>query len=217
MFQFNVNYGCGEERANYITHGVGLLLSIVGLCFLILHGTDTASTWNMVCCIVYGSTLILLYGSSTLYHFVKVGKLKFVLKRIDHLSIYLLIAGTYTPFTLINLRNSWGWHIFFTVWGFALAGFILKIFFFGKYPKISVLLYLVMGWIILIAIEPLFMNISIGGFVWLVVGGLTYSFGVFFFIFDEKPYYHAVWHGFVVCGSVCHYLAILMYVLPYVQ
>lgn len=203
-----------EEKANYLSHGFGFLMSIIGFFFLIVYAKSTGSTLNLVCCTIYGVSLILLFGASSVYHYISNKKLKRFFRRIDHLSIYLLIAGTYTPFTLINMRENWGWHLFFTVWILTLFGFILKIFFLGKFERLSVTLYLLMGWLVIVAVKPLFGSIDLYGFIWLFTGGVIYTFGVVFFVLDRKPYFHAIWHGFVLGGSFCHYIAIFYYVLP---
>ncbi len=203
-----------EEKANFLSHGFGLLLSLLGLFFLIINAISIGSGWNLICCVTYGFTLVLLFASSSVYHYLTSKKWKLFFNRIDHMCIYLLIAGSYTPFALINMRDNFGWPLFYAIWSLAICGFILKIFFFGKFERFSIILYLVMGWLVVFAVKPLFNSIELGGFLWLMIGGVAYTSGVFFFVMDRKPYYHAIWHVFVLCGSFCHYISILFYVLP---
>ena len=203
-----------EEKANFVSHALGFLISVVGFFFLIVYAKSTGSIWNLACCTIYGISLIVLFGSSSIYHYITNRKLKRFFRRIDHLSIYLLIAGSYTPFTLINMRENWGWHLFITVWVLTFCGFILKIFFLDKYERFSVILYMLMGWLVIVAVKPLFSSIDLNGFLWLFGGGVVYSLGVVFFVLDRKPYFHAIWHIFVIGGSFCHFMAIFFYVLP---
>ena len=163
---------------------------------------------------MYGVTLVLLYAASTLYHGVRSRGLKRVLKVVDHSSIYLLIAGTYTPFTLINLRGRWGWTLFGLVWGLSLLGILFKIFFVDHFKIVSTTVYLAMGWVVVIALKPLLSLVPSGGILWLLAGGLSYTIGVGFYAWRKLPYNHAVWHVFVLAGSICHYFAVLFYVLP---
>ena len=206
-----------EEIANSVTHGIGLLLSIIGLVVLVvlakkIHG----GAWRIVSFSIYGSSLVILYAASTLYHSFSFssGRINYIFKIIDHSAIYLLIAGTYTPFTLVSLRGAWGWTFFGTIWGLALAGIMFKVFFVKRFLILSTVTYLTMGWLAVIAAYPILKNIPLGGIVWLVMGGLLYSVGVIFHFFDKLPFHHAIWHLFVLGGSVCHYFAILFYVLP---
>jgi len=203
-----------EEKANFLTHYFGFLMAVIGFFFLIVYAKSTGSYLNLACCTIYGVSLLTLFGASSIYHYMSNKKWKRFFRRIDHLSIYLLIAGSYTPFTLINMKNNWGWHLFLTVWILTLVGFVMKIFFFGKYERFSVILYLLMGWLVIVAVKPLFSSIEISGFIWLFAGGIVYSLGVIFFVMDKKPYFHAIWHFFVLGGSFCHYIAIFFYVLP---
>lgn len=208
-------YSCGEEIANSITHGFGSLLSIGGLAVLVGFASVHGNAWHITACSIFGTTLIFSYLSSTLYHSIPVPAAKRVLKVIDHSAIYLLIAGTYTPFTLISLRGPWGWSLFGTIWGLALLGVILKTTMLGKISGISTAIYLAMGWIVVIAIKPMWSAVESGGLLLLLIGGLAYSGGVVFYIWDRLPYNHAIWHLFVLAGSLCHFFAILLYVIPF--
>jgi len=165
-------------------------------------------------CSVYGTTLVLLYTASTLYHSFRSPRLKHIFKIIDHCSIYLLIAGTYTPFTLVMMRGGWGWSLFGIVWMLAFLGTLFKIFFVNRFKIASTVVYVMMGWLVIIAIKPVLTIIPLGCFLWLLAGGLCYTVGVLFFAWDRIPFNHAIWHVFVVAGSICHFVAVLFYVLP---
>lgn len=204
-----------EEFANAVTHSVGLLLSIAGAIALIAVSMRHGTAWHVVSCAVYGATLVLLYLSSTLYHAISVPRLRPTLRLFDHSAVYLLIAGTYTPFTLVNLRGGWGWTLFSVVWGLALAGIIFKYFALDRFPVFSTIIYVLMGWLLIIGIKPVLTLVPLHGFVWLLAGGLFYTTGVFFFASKRIPYGHAIWHVFALCGSVCHYWAVFFYVLPH--
>ena len=208
------NYITLEEIANTITHGIGLLLSIAGfvvlLVFAILHGTAS----HIIACSVYGATLICLYTASTLYHAVISPRLKRALKVFDHSAIYLLIAGTYTPFLLLNLRGAWGWSLFGVIWGLAFAGIIFKFWFVDHFPFVSTAIYLAMGWLVIVAAKPVLAHVPTTILLWLLAGGLLYSSGVVFYAWKRFPYNHAIWHLFVMAGSACHYVAILHSVFP---
>jgi hemolysin III len=173
-----------------------------------------ASAWHIVACSVYGSTLVCLYASSTLYHAARSSRWKRIFRIIDHSSIYLLIAGTYTPFTLVNLRGAWGWSLFGVVWGLTIAGILFKVWFVDHFPIASTVVYLLMGWLAVVAVKPLVAVVPLGGLLWILVGGLLYTAGVAFFSWQKLPYHHAIWHIFVLGGSVCHYFAVLLYVIP---
>lgn len=207
-------YSYTEEIANSITHGFGMLLSIGGLAVLVGFASVHGNAWHITTCSIFGVTLILSYASSTLYHSIPIPEAKRVLKVIDHAAIYLLIAGTYTPFTLVSLRGPWGWSLFGTIWGLAVLGIILKTTMLGKISGISTAIYLAMGWIVVIAIKPMLSSVEVGGLVLLLLGGLAYSIGVIFYAWKRLPYNHAIWHLFVLAGSLCHYFAILFYVIP---
>lgn len=207
-------YSCAEEIANSITHGFGVLLSIGGLAVLVGFASVYGNAWHITACSIFGVTLILSYASSTLYHSIPQPQAKRILKVIDHAAIYLLIAGTYTPFALVNLRGPWGWSLFGTIWGLAIVGVILKTTMLGKISGISTAIYLVMGWIVVIAIKPMLGAVEVGGLVLLLLGGLAYTAGVVFYAWKTLPYNHAIWHLFVMAGSICHFFSILFYVIP---
>jgi hemolysin III len=208
-------YSFKEEIAHAVTHGIGVLMSIVGLATLIVHSSKYGDVWHIVSSAIYGSTMITLYGSSTLYHSVTIPDVKRVLRRLDHAAIFLLIAGTYTPFTLVNLRGGWGWTLFGMVWSIATAGIIMELIVRQRYKGISIALYLGLGWLVMIAIEPMMANVAPGGLLLLLAGGLCYSFGVIFYLWKTLVYHHAVWHLFVLAGSACHFFAVFLYVLPH--
>jgi hemolysin III len=203
-----------EEIANSVTHGLGLILSIIGLVMLVMVAQLRGNTWHIISCSVYGTTLVLLYLSSTLYHSFQDVPVRHLLRIFDHSSIYLLIAGTYTPFTLVSLQGTWGWVLFSTIWCLAVIGILFKCFIVESSQTLSVVFYILMGWLVVVAIKPLLAAISMSGFLWLLAGGLCYTAGVFFFVFKRIPYNHAIWHMFVLAGSFCHFFAVFFYVLP---
>jgi hemolysin III len=170
--------------------------------------------WRVVSFSVYGTTLVLLYLASTLYHSCRSMRLKRFFKGLDHAAIFLLIAGTYTPFTLVTLRGPWGWTLFGLIWGFAVAGIVFETMFLGRFKRLVVVFYVAMGWLVVIAVGPLIDAFPIGGLWWLISGGLSYTFGVIFYVWKRLPFNHAIWHLFVLGGSVCHFVAIVQYVLP---
>ncbi|MBS4534311.1 hemolysin III family protein [Clostridium sp. D2Q-14] len=206
-------YSKGEEITNSILHGIGLGFAIAALTLLVVLASNYGDVWYVVSFAIYGSTLIILYLSSTLYHSFPVGSVKDIFQVFDHASIYLLIAGTYTPLTLIPLRGKLGWSIFGIVWGIALIGIVFKIFFVKKFVIMSTILYIVMGWLIIIAIKPLINTISTISIVFLVLGGIFYTVGTIFFINKKIKFNHAIWHLFVLAGSACHFFTIL-FLLP---
>jgi hemolysin III len=210
-------YTLGEEVAHALTHGLGIVLAIAGLAVLVARAALYGDAWHMVGASIFGATLVLMYTASTLYHGIPGEHLpnaKRVLRVIDHSSIYLLIAGTYTPFTLVTLNGPWGWSLFGVTWGLALAGVIFKIFATGRFEKLSLAIYLGMGWCAVVAIKPLVATLAPGGLALLVGGGLAYTGGVVFYALDHKRYFHAIWHAFVLAGSVLQYFAVLFYVIP---
>lgn len=213
MSNHTKKYSLAEEISHAITHGVGLLLSIAGLAILIGFATVHNSTLAVTCSAIFGATLIMLYGASTLYHAITHEKIKNIFQQFDHASIYLLIAGTYTPITLVALGGVWGWTIFSIIWGCALLGITLELVFPNRFEKLSLMLYLLMGWMIIIAINPLIDNMENGGLWLLLAGGLSYSVGVIFYLWRSLPFNHAIWHLFVLGGSVTHYLMVLLYVI----
>lgn len=202
----------GEEIANSISHGVGLVAALVATPFLVLQAVRRGDTGFIVGASVFAATMVLLYLASTLYHALPIGKAKRVFRVIEHSAIFLLIAGTYTPFTLGVLRGAWGWTLLGLVWGLAVAGVALKAFNKMSHPIISTSLYLLMGWLILIAVNPLYARVPASGLLWLVAGGVAYTAGVAFFAADSRlRYSHFIWHLFVMAGTACHYFAVFWY------
>ncbi|MEE9269023.1 MAG: hemolysin III family protein [Candidatus Krumholzibacteria bacterium] len=206
-------FSAAEELAHSLTHGAGLLLAIAALIFMIIFAAQKGSAIHVVSCTVYGVTLIVLYASSTLYHALPSGRGKRVFGILDHAAIFLLIAGTYTPFALITLSGGWGWSVFGVIWGLAIGGIVLEAVSRGRVRRIQLLLYLVMGWGIVGAARPLLRELAPAGLVLLLAGGLAYTLGVTFFVW-KRPFHHAVWHVFVLGGSICHFFAVLLYVIP---
>lgn len=207
-------YTFGEELANSITHGIGALLSIAGLAVLSAFSSLFGNVWHIVSCSIYGATLILLYTASTLYHSITHQKVKQIFRIIDHSAIFLLIAGTYTPFTLVTLNGTWGWSLFGTVWGIALIGIVMQCTRLRKYRLLSLSLYLLMGWTIVVALKPLYLSLPLGGLILVIAGGLAYTVGVLFYLWKSMPYSHAIWHLFVLAGSILHFFSVLLYVIP---
>ncbi len=203
-----------EEKINVITHAIGLLMSVSALTLLVVFASMKGTVWHIVSFSVYGASLVILYFASTVFHLTENQKVRNHLNIFDHAAIFLLIAGTYTPFALVTLHGPWGWTIFGIVWGLAVAGIILKLFYTGRYNLLSTIIYIVMGWIIVIAIKPLVEALPFDGLMWLLAGGLSYSVGAIFFLWDKMPYNHAIFHVFVVAGSACHFVAVFWYVLP---
>ena len=203
-----------EEVMNAVTHGIGALLSVAGLVLLTVLAYLHGDIWHIVSFSIYGTTLVLLYLASTLYHSFTNERIKRIFKILDHSAIYLLIAGTYTPFTLVPLHGVLGWTVFGVVWGLAMIGIVLKIFFAGRFNIISTLCYLGMGWFIVFAIKPLIATVPALGMTWLLVGGLFYTLGSIFYLWKKIPYNHAIWHLFVLAGSISHFIAVFFYILP---
>jgi hemolysin III len=202
----------GEEIANSVSHGLGVAAALVGTPFMLIYVVKHGDAAFITGVSIFCATMILLYLSSTLYHAFPHGKTKRVFRVIEHSAIFLLIAGTYTPFTLGILRGPWGWTMFGIVWGIALAGVMLKAFNKVPHPFLSTGLYLLLGWVIVIAIKPLMANMQTAGLIWLLAGGLCYTIGVIFYSFDSRlKYGHFVWHLFVVAGTTCHYFAVMWY------
>ncbi|RKY37548.1 MAG: hemolysin III family protein [Candidatus Omnitrophota bacterium] len=215
IFEFknsqNRQQSLGEEIANSVTHGIGTVLSIVALVLLIVFASKYGDVWRIVSFSIYGSTLFLLYLASTLYHSFTNKRVKRFFRILDHLSIYLLIAGTYTPVTLVSMRGPWGWTLFGLIWAMAIGGIIAKIFLLGKYKIVSVLFYVVMGWLIVIAFKPMLQMVPKGLILWLFIGGVFYTLGLIFYACNKVPYFHFIWHLFVLCGSTAHFLGMLFY------
>lgn len=204
-----------EERANAITHGLGVVLGVVGLILLLIRAFDyQANMLTVASMAIYGSSIILLFLASTLYHSITTEKTKRLLKTLDHCAIYLLIAGSYTPFLLVGLRTPLAMGLMAVIWGIALVGIIMKIAFVYRFKRLSLFIYLAMGWLSLIVVYQLAMNIEMGGLVLLALGGVIYSLGVIFYVAKRIPYNHAIWHLFVLAGCACHFFAIYLYVTP---
>jgi len=203
-----------EEIVNSGLHGSGLLLSIAGTVWLVVSATRRGDARQVTAASIFGATLILVYLASTLYHGLPVSWIKWIFGLMDNAAIYLLIAGTYTPFTLGLLRGGWGWSLFGIEWGLAIIGVMMTMFIHPPIGWLSLLLYLSMGWLILIALRPLRAHLAPRGLMLLVAGGVAYTIGVIFYVHDDLPYYHAVWHTFVLTGSICHYFAVLLYADP---
>ena len=200
-----------EEIADSVLHGIGAILSIVFLVLLIIKSVTIGTAWHIVSYTIFGATLLILYTKSSIYHSLPKGTAKNVFERFDHISIYLLIAGTYTPFCFTILRGSLGWTIFGIQWGIALLGIIFKSIWIKKYNTFSTFLYVVMGWVIVFAIKPIILSISPYGLWFLVAGGVSYTVGTVFYLFRLFKYHHAVWHIFVLLGSIFHFLTIYLY------
>lgn len=202
-----------EELANTITHGIGLALSIAGFVVLLVLAALRGSPRHIVSCAIYGATLVCLYAASTLYHGIPSPRRKRALRVFDHCAIYLFIAGTYTPFLLVNLRGGWGWSLLGIVWGLAMAGIVFKFRFVDHFPFLSTVVYLLMGWLAVIALKPLLASVPASGLLWLLAGGMLYTLGVVFYAWKRLPYNHLIWHLFVLAGSTCHYVAVLYSVI----
>jgi hemolysin III len=207
-------YTLGEEIAHSVTHGLGAALSVVGLVLLVVRAVRADDPWRVVSFAIFGATMILLYVSSTLYHALRPPRARRVFKILDHSAIYLLIAGTYTPFLLVSLRGAWGWSLFGVVWGLTAAGVVFKAFFAGRYKLLSTLLYLGLGWLIVVAVKPLLALVPAGALGWVLAGGLAYSLGTVFYLWRAMKYHHAVWHVFVLAGTFCHFWAVYAHLGP---
>ena len=208
------SYSRREETANQLTHAVGAGLGMVGLVLLVVAAHRHGDAWQVLSTAIFGAMLVLLYTASTLYHRFKAERTRHLLQKFDHAAIFLLIAGTYTPFVLVTLRGPWGWSLFGVVWGLAILGVTLKFWFAGRFRLVSTLIYLLMGWLVLIALKPLLAALPAGGMKLLVAGGLCYTGGAVFYLWKRLPYHHAIWHLFVLAGSACHWAAVFLYVVP---
>ncbi|MDJ0842044.1 MAG: hemolysin III family protein [Acidobacteriota bacterium] len=211
---FPSRYSYREEIANALTHGAGIVAALAGLVALTSYASVKGTSLHLVSCLVFGFALVLLYTASTLYHSIQQPDVKPVLRIIDHASIFILIAGTYTPFTLVSLQGALGWSLFGVIWGLAVFGILLEIFLIDKWKAGSLVLYAGMGWCITIAIKPLLASLPTGGIVLLFLGGFFYTGGIAFYVWKRLPYNHAIWHLFVLAGSVCHFFSILLFVIP---
>lgn len=207
------NQSLGEEISNSVTHGVGVALSVAALVLLVVFASIKGDAWRVVGLSIYGSTLVTLYLVSTLYHGFRRPRVKRVFEVLDYSAIYLLIAGTYTPITLVSMRGPWGWTLFGLVWGMAVCGIVSNLVLKGRWRRLSVVFYLAMGWLIVIAFQPMLRMVPAGLVLWLVLGGLCYSLGIVFYAMKRLPYHHTVWHLFVLAGSVCHFFGMLLYVV----
>jgi hemolysin III len=208
------SYSPAEERVNISSHAIGLLLSVAALALLVVRASSNGDVWHIVSFSIFGISLIILFAASTIYHSSRDPALRARLRVVDHASIYVLIAGTYTPFTLVTLNGTIGWTIFGITWGMALIGIVLKLFFTGRYEKVSTLMYVFMGWIIVFAIGPLIDNLSPDGLSWLVAGGIAYTVGAILYGIKQIKFNHAIFHVFVLVGAFCHFMAVYFYVLP---
>lgn len=214
MTSESYRYSFKEELANSITHGIGVILSVCALGILATYARIYGNAWHIISVTVYGLTLILLYAASTLYHSIQLPRIKNILQILDHAAIYILIAGTYTPFTLVNLRGPWGWSLFAVIWCLAFVGAAIQIGQMKRWRGVSLILYVGMGWTILVAIKPLISSVATGGIILLLLGGLAYTFGILFYRWKGLNFHHAVWHIFVITGSIFHFFAVLFYVIP---
>ena len=212
MSELNTKYSDKEEKLNIATHAFGLVLSVIAFPFLVLKSLYFDDFWKSASIIIFGFSLIILYTASTFYHAAKAPKLRRRLNIFDHAAIYVLIAGTYTPFTIITLEGQTGWVIFGLTWFFALTGIISKLFFTGKFDKLSTIMYVLMGWQIVFAIKPLLENLSEQGLFWLFAGGVFYTVGAVLYSIKKIPYNHAIFHFFVLGGSISHFISIYYYI-----
>lgn len=193
---------------------MGTALSVAGLAVLVTLASLRGDAWSVTSTAIFGTTLVLLYTASTLYHSFRGERIKRLLRKFDHAAIFLLIAGTYTPFVLVSLRGPWGWSLFGVIWGLAIAGVTVKCWFTGRFEVLSTLLYIAMGWLVVIALRPMLHAVTPAGLWLLLAGGLSYTVGTAFYAWSRLPYHHAVWHLFVLGGSVCHFFAVLVAVVP---
>ncbi len=201
------------ERFNSISHLLASVAALIGTACLTVNAAQKGDAWKVMSFSIYGGSLIMLYLISTLYHSIR-NRSKAVLRKLDHLAIYLLIAGTYTPFTLVTLKGKWGWSIFGMIWGLAVIGIVLEVFMRQRRRIVPIMIYLIMGWMIVIALKPLMNSLPTGGIIWLFLGGIFYTSGLLFYRFDEKViHFHGIWHVFVMAGSISHFITIYYYVL----
>lgn len=203
-----------EEIANTVSHGIGALLSAVGLAMLVAVSASGGDPWRITSVSVFGASLVLLFLASALYHAMQDPRVKRVFQALDHAAIFLLIAGTYTPFALVVLGGAWGWSLFGAVWGIAAFGIPFEVVLLERFPKISTILYLAAGWVGIFAVVPLYQALPFGALCWIVGGGIAYTLGVIFFAWERLPYHHTIWHLFVLLGAGCHFFAVLRHVVP---
>jgi len=209
-----IAYSEEEELVNRLTHSLAAVVSLIGIVFLVIAASRTGDPYRIVSSIIFCSSLTIFYVISTLYHTIRSPKARYVFRVLDHAGIFLVIAGTYTPFTLVSLRESRGWILFGMVWGLAVIGAIFKSFMTHRLVFLAPVFYIALGWLIVVDLEGLLTLVPIKGVLWLVAGGLFYTVGIIFYAFDRIPYNHAIWHVFVIAGSLCHYLSILWYIVP---
>lgn len=210
-------YTVAEEIANALTHGIGALLSAAGMSALIIYAAMSQDPWRIASVTIFGATMVLMYLTSTLYHALPHPRTKKFLRIADHCAIYLLIAGTYTPFLLVSMRGPWGWSLFAVIWSCAVAGCIFKFFFTGRFNVVSTLLYIAMGWTVVIAIKPTLEMVPTGALIAIAAGGICYTLGTIFYLWDRLPYNHAIWHLFVLGGTLAHFIAIMGWIVPVAQ
>ena len=208
-------YSPAEERINIYSHALGFVLSIIALVLLVVHASSHGNAWHIISFAIFGTSLIILFAASTIYHSTRQPAARLRMRVVDHASIYVLIAGTYTPFTLVTLNGSTGWTIFAISWSMALVGIVLKLFFTGRYKLLSTSMYVFMGWIILFALDPLLHNLPPDGLFWLVAGGVAYTLGAILYSIKKIKFNHAIFHVFVLLGAASHFIAVYFYVLPY--
>lgn len=210
----NLSYPLKEEIANALTHGVGVIAGLAGGGVLITLAAIYGHVWHIIGATVFVVALVVLYTASTLYHAIQHAVAKARLKVFDHCAIFVLIAGTYTPFALVGIQGAWGWTLFGLAWGLAAAGIVFKLFFTGRYQKLSTAIYIAMGWMVVIAIKPMLASLSPAMLLWLLAGGVFYTVGTIFYHREQLRYAHAIWHLFVLGGSICHFAAVLLQVVP---
>jgi hemolysin III len=209
-----ITYSEEEELANRLTHSAAAVLSLVGLVILVTAASRTGDPYRIVSSAIFCGSLSLFYIVSTIYHTIRSPKARYIFRVLDHVGIYLVIAASYTPFTLVSLRENSGWILFGVVWGLATAGAIFKVFMTHRLAFLAPVLYIALGWLIVVDLEGLLTMVPTKGVLWLLAGGLCYTGGILFYAIDRIPYNHAIWHVFVIAGSFCHYLAVLWYVVP---
>lgn len=212
--QKSPEYSVGEEIVHALTHGVGVVLSIAGLSWMLYLSVAAEDPWRIAASAIYGSTLILLFLASTVYHSLYASRHRDIFKLLDHCAIYLLIAGTYTPFLLVAMRTDTGWWLFGTIWALATAGIVKKLWLRNRFPKVALASYLAMGWLVVVAAPQMADAIGPNGMAWLIAGGLSYSVGAIFYALKRIPFNHAVWHVFVLGGGICHFFGVVLHVLP---
>ncbi len=207
-------YTLAEESVHAVSHGAGVILSIVGLAWMLDVSIAASDPWRVIASCIYGASLIFLFLASTLYHSLHASPRRHVFKLLDHCAIYVLIAGSYTPFLLVSMRTNTGWWLFGAVWSMATAGILTKLWFRHRYPRLMLASYLLMGWLVVIASPQVAHAIGSNGMAWLIAGGLSYTVGAIFYAAKRLPYSHAIWHVFVLAGAICHFLAVIWHVLP---